>query len=142
MKEYSFSNVVLLINGTEITGWYEGDDVIRLARMNDSTSHVVGADGQMTIAISADRSGSVEFTLKQTSDSNQLLSGLVLAAENGAFVPVVVQMKDTLGGDLGAGAAGYIPRPADMTRGTGLNSQTWTIVVENLSLLHNGAENL
>lgn len=140
MKQYSFADVVLLINGTEITGWWEGDDVIRLARRNDSTTDVVGADGAMTIAISSDRSGTCEFTLKQTSDSNQLLSGLVAAAENGAFVPVLIQMKDTRGGDLGAGTAGYIPKPADMTRGTGLNSQSWTITVENLVLLHNGAE--
>lgn len=136
MKDYSFLNTILLINGVEISGFDEGDDVIQLERLGDSASHVIGTDGEMSVALSADRSGEVVFRLAQTSDSNQYLSGLTAAQENGAFVPIFVQFKDTRGGDLGSGTQGYISRPATMTRGTGINSQEWRIVVERLDLLH------
>jgi len=95
MKEYSFLNTTLLINGVEIGGFDEGDDVIVLDLINDSSTHKVGTDGEMTVSISADRTGTITFRLMQTSNSNSYLSGLVSAAENGAFVPIFAQFKDT-----------------------------------------------
>jgi hypothetical protein len=138
MKEYSFLDVVLLVNGVEISGFDEGDDVITLERTNDTAAHKVGTDGEMTVSISADRSGSITFRLMQTADSNIYLTGLISAAENGAFVPIFVQFKDTRGGDLGSGTQGYIVRPATMVRGTNANAQEWSIVAERLDMLHLG----
>lgn len=138
MKEYSFLDTLLLVNGVEMSGFDEGDDVIALDRLNDSAAHKIGTDGEMTVSISADRSGTIMFKLMQTSSSNSYLSGLVSAQENGAFVPIFVQFKDTRGGDLGSGTQGYINKPASMSRGTNANSQEWTITVERLDLLHLG----
>lgn len=138
MKEYSFLDTLLLVNGVEISGFDEGDDVIALERLNDSAGHKIGTDGEMTVSISADRSGTVTFRLMQSSDSNAYLSGLINAQENGAFVPIFVQFKDTRGNDLGSGTQGYINRPASMTRGTNANAQEWMVTVERLDLLHLG----
>jgi len=138
MKEFSFLDTLLLINGIEMSGFDEGDDVISLERINDSAAHKIGTDGEMTVSISADRSGMVKFRLMQTSDSNTYLSGLINAQENGAFIPIFTQFKDTRGLDMGSGTQGYITRPAPMVRGTNANSQEWTIVVERLDLLHGG----
>lgn len=138
MKEYSFLDTLLLVNGVEMSGYDEGDDVITLDRLNDSASHKVGTDGEMTVSISADRSGTVTFSLMQTSDSNLYLSGLVTGMENGAFVPIFVQFKDTRGGDIGSGTQGYIQKPATMSRGQNANAQEWTVVVERLDMLHLG----
>lgn len=138
MKDYSFLNTILLVNGVEISGFDEGDDVITMARLGDSASHSIGADGEMTVSISADRSGNVVFRLRQRSESNAYLSGLVSSQENGVFVPIFVQFKDVKGNDLGSGTQGYIPKPADMVRGTASNAQEWSIVVERLDMLHLG----
>jgi len=138
MKEYSFLNTLLLINGVEITGFDEGDDVIQLSRINDSAAHSIGTDGEMTISISADRSGSVIFRVMQVSDSNSYLSALINAQENGAFIPIFIQFKDTKGNDLGSGTQGYITKPADMSRGTNAQPQQWAVMVERLDLLHLG----
>ena len=138
MKEYSFLHTLLLVNGVEISGFDEGDDVITLERLNDSAAHKIGTDGEMTVSISADRSGTATFRLMQSSDSNTYLSGLISAQENGAFIPIFVQFKDTRGLDLGSGTQGYINRPASMTRGTNANSQEWMVTVERLDLLHGG----
>lgn len=138
MKTYSFLNTIVLVNGVAITGWAEGDDVINIERLGDSASHLIGADGEMTVSLSADRSGEMVFNLMQTSSSNAYLSALVNAQENGAFVPAFVQFKDTSGLDLASGTQGYIPRPAGMTRGTSVNPGEWRVVVERLDLLHGG----
>jgi len=138
MKEYSFLDTILLVNGIAISGFDEGDDVITLERSVDTGAHKVGTDGEMTLSLTADRSGSITFRLMQSSDSNTYLSGLVLAAENGAFVPIFVQFKDTRGGDIGSGTQGYILRPATMVRGTNANAQEWSIVVERLDMLYLG----
>lgn len=138
MKEYSFLDTILLVNGVEVSGFDEGDDTISLERLNDSATQKVGTDGEMTVSISADRSGSVTFRLMQTSDSNSYMSALINAQENGAFVPIFVQFKDTRGNDLGSGTQGFITRPASMVRGTNASNQEWVIIVERLDLLHLG----
>jgi len=138
MKEYSFLDTLLLVNGVEVSGFDEGDDVIKLERFSDSANHKIGSDGEMTVSISADRSGSITFRLMQRSGSNKYLSSLVSAQENGAFVPIFVQFKDLRGNDLGSGTQGYIARPASMVRGPNANSQEWVIRVERLDLVHGG----
>lgn len=138
MQTFSFLDTVVLINGVEITGWAEGDDVISIDRLGDSASHVIGADGEMTVSLSADRSGEVIFNLMQGSSSNAYLSGLITTQENGAFIPIFIQFKDTKGNDLASGTQGYIPKPAGMQRGMNAQSQEWRVVVERLDMLHGG----
>lgn len=135
MKDYSFANTVLLVNGVPITGWDEGDDVINIERFNDSASHIVGAAGEMVVSLSADRSGQIRFRLQQTSDSNNYLGGLIALQEEGSFIPAFVQFKDVRSGDLVSGTQGYIPRPANMVRGTNAQPQEWAINCENLASL-------
>lgn len=136
MRKYSFLDGILLVNGVEIGGFDEGDDSIVFARLNDSILNKVGTDGEMSVAVSADRRGSATFRLMQTSSDNAYLGGLVTSAENGVFVPVFVQWKDTYGGDLISGTQGYITKPADATRGENVNGQEWVIVLERLDFLY------
>lgn len=136
MKTYSFLNTIFLVNGVEITGWDEGDDVISMARVNQSANDKVGVDGEMTVSISADRRGDVSIRLMQTSESNLYLSGLVNAQENGAFVPIFMQFKDVETGDLISATQGYIKKPADMQRGENAQSQTWEFRGERLDMLY------
>lgn len=137
MKVYSFQNTVVLVNGVEITGWAEGDDVINIARRADSASDKIGSDGTMMVTISADKSGEFKFKLQQTSGANKYLMGLCALQEGGAktFVPVNVLFQDTYRQDLATGTIGYIKKPAEVQRGAQAGNQEWTIVVERLDLL-------
>lgn len=138
MRRYSFQDTVVLINGIEITGWDEGDDVIAIARRNDAISDKVGAGGNMFVSVSSDRSGTATFKLNQMSPSNAYLSSLMDAQEAGGsrFVPVSFRFQDTYRQDMAAGSAGYLMKPSDMTRGTASNTQEWTVVVEDLAMLY------
>lgn len=137
MKQYSFLNTIMVVNGIEITGWDEGDDAISIKRRNDSITDKVGAGGEMMVTISADRSGEFTFKLLPTSSSNLYLNSLLALAEGGAdtFVPVSVRFMDCYRMDIASGTAGYIKKPADMTRGAQAGGQEWTIVTERLDLL-------
>lgn len=137
MKVYSFQNTVMIVNGVEITGWDEGDDVIKIARLSDSASHKVGAGGEMMVSLSADKSGEFTFKLQQTSSSNKFLASLIALQEGGAktFVPVTCLFQDTYRNDLATGTIGYLKKPADLSRGAQASSQEWTIVTERLDML-------
>lgn len=137
MKRYSFLDTIMIVNGVEITGWDEGDDVIDIARRVDSASDKVGAGGEMMVSVSADKSGEFKFKLMQTSSSNVFLMSLCALQEAGGseFIPVACLFQDTYRNDLASGTAGYIKKPTDMKRGSKGQSQEWTIVSERLDLL-------
>lgn len=137
MKVYAFHNTVMLVNGVEITGWAEGDDVIQIKRLSDSASHKVGAGGTMMVSLSSDKSGSALFKLQQTSSSNKYLNSLCALQEGGAstFVPVSIMFQDTNRNDLATGTIGYIKKPTDLVRGAQAQNQDWEIIVERLDML-------
>lgn len=137
MQVHAFANTIVVVNGVEITGWAEGDDVIQIKRLNDSISHKVGAGGSMMIAISSDKSAEITFKLQQGSSSNSFLSSLCQLQDAGGhfFVPVNLSFRDLFRQDMAEGTIGYIKRPSDLTRGAAPNNQEWTIVVERLDML-------
>lgn len=137
MKTYSFLNTVLLINGVEITGFAEGDDVINLERRTDSASDMIGADGKMMVSLSSDYSGEVTIKLQQTSSSNKYLTKLLHLQEGArtSFKPLQIFFQDTYRQDIGSGTLGYIKKPANMTRGATGQTVEWSFVVERLDLL-------
>jgi hypothetical protein len=137
MRAYAFNNTVVLINGVEITGWADGDDVIKISRRTDSAQDVIGAGGDMMVSLSSDKSGTFGFTLQQISSSNKYLMSLCALQEGGAktFVPVSVLFQDTYRNDMATGTIGYIQKPADLSRGVAGAKQEWTIVVERLDML-------
>lgn len=122
-----------------MSGFDEGDDVINVARLGDSASHVIGADGKMLVSLSADRSGEIGFRLLQSSSSNIIMSGLINGQENGVFVPVFIQFVDTGGNDIASGTQGYMKRQSDMARGVNSGNQEWIVVVENLIMVIGGS---
>ncbi len=132
----------MLVQGFEITGWPEGEDVILCERFEDSGQHVIGVDGKMTLAISSDRSGSITFKLMQNSESNALLTGLITGQENGAFVPIFIQIKNTEGGELISGTKGYITKPAGVGFGENPNEAEWVVSVERLDFINIGSSAL
>jgi hypothetical protein len=138
MRRYSFADVIVLINGVEITGWADGDDVITVEQGADSASSVIGAAGEMFATLSTDRSATFSFTLKQTSPSNKFLLQLHdrMQGGNKTFVPVNIKFQDMYRQDMGIGSAGYIVRRPNQVRGANAQSNNqWQIRVENYQLV-------
>lgn len=137
MKRYSFLDTIMIVNGNEITGWAEGEDLIDIERRNPSVSDKVGAGGEMMASVSADKSGMVKIKLQQTSSSNRLLSDIVDLQESAGsnFEPISLRFSDTYRQDYASGTQGYIVKPASMKRGATATNIEWEFVVERLDLL-------
>jgi len=137
MQNYSFLNMFVFVQGTPITGWAEGDDVIQVARRENAFNDKVGADGRMIVAQNANQSGSLKFRLQQQSEGNSVLNYLFGLQEGsmGQFAPLQVTVKNIATGELSVGSFGYIVKPAETSRGVNPNAQEWEIVVERLNQL-------
>ena len=132
---YSFRDTILLVNGEQIVGFDNGDDIISFQRNEKSVKYVVGGDGRMSPYLGSDRTGTIEFKLLQNSESNKYLYELSRAQESGEFAPVFVQFTDYSQLDLVSGTQGFIESPAPVRRGEAPNAHEWVIVVERLDIL-------
>lgn len=132
MTEYSFKNLQILVNGVAINGFDDGDDVVQFRRRGDTFTDTVGADGNMQVNQSADRSGECILILQQTADANNYLMSLFDQQERGSFSALNIEFRDTRNFDKVTAVKGYIPKPADFVRGVNKNGQEWRFNIENL----------
>ncbi|MED5041484.1 DUF3277 family protein [Geobacillus stearothermophilus] len=72
---YDFKKVSVIVDGTYITGFMDGEP-IKVEKNEDDVVPHVGADGDVTYAESADQTGTITITLKQTSPSLPFLQQL------------------------------------------------------------------
>jgi Protein of unknown function (DUF3277) len=139
MKNVSFPNGHMLVNGIELTHFGSDDDVVKFERLADGVNYKVGADGKMIVSHSADRSGKCTIKLQATSPSNSYLMGLVNLQGGGptVFVPVQLSWQDIYRKDVASAVPGCIVKIPDFMRGmdnTG-NDMEWQFVVERYDLL-------
>lgn len=74
-QQYSPKDVVCSWNGIAIEG-FAPDSFLRIQRTSPLVSQVVGAGGQVALTRNADKTGSIEIELMQTSPSNLMLSAI------------------------------------------------------------------
>lgn len=139
MKQYSFYNVDLLLDGIPVTGFTDNNSIISAGRTNVQHTKVIGARGEMSVATIADRSGRIVFTLLQTSDYNAVLNSRATLSQNtglsgnrATFDPIQALMNDKMGLALVTGVNGFIPVMPAIVRGTGIVSLSWTIEFEQI----------
>jgi len=135
MRAYGFGNIAAVLDlAHEVTGYGSGDDVITASRAENGASHVIGADGSMAVAISANKSGSVKFKLLQTSSTNRYLLQRYATQEASAasFVPVELRVTDVHRQDVIVGIGGYLVKLPELKRGEKPTEQEWEIIFQQL----------
>lgn len=139
MKQYSFYNVDLLLDGIPVTGFTDNNSIISAGRTNVQHTKVVGARGEMSVATVADRTGRIVFTLLQTSDYNAVLNSRAILSQNTGlsgnretFQPIQAFMNDKMGLTVVSGVNGFIPVMPAIIRGSGIVSLSWTIEFEQI----------
>lgn len=144
MKSYSIKNVSVIVSALpgvaphKVNGFSKGDDVISIEFNEDAVMTEVGADGQMSIALSADESATLKLKLSQTSKSNRVFDRIINLQRsiNGAvdFAPCFVKVQDVYRQDAAVGVYAVIKKKPPMVRGAGLNSQEWEIIMEKCAM--------
>ena len=142
MKQYSFYNVDLIIDGVVISGFSDSAAIITASRSVPQHAKVMDARGKMVSVTTADKSGVITFDLLQTSDSNTFLQSRAVAAQNAGtqgnvefFVPVQAFINDKMGSTVVSAINGFITMQPPVVRGTGITTNTWVLEFEQLTFV-------
>lgn len=130
-RTYNPDRVAVIVGPAEIKGFVDGT-FVAISEIGDGVTSQSGADGEVARAISSDRRHSITITLQQTSESNDILSGLYAADRKtcgGAMVPIMV--KDLCGRTLFSAAEAWVTKTPDAAFGTEISERAW--------VLHTGA---
>lgn len=141
MKQYSFYNTDLLIDGARVDGFTAGNAIITARRNVPQHLPVVDAYGKLAVATTADLSGTVTFPLLQTADWNeylyekaQLTQATGLSGNKTLWQPIQLQIVDKMGDVLVNGVNGCILQQPAIQRGVSFTSNLWAIYVERLQI--------
>ncbi|WP_446662951.1 phage structural protein [Geobacillus sp. CCR] len=104
---YDFQRVSVIVKGAYITGFMDGE-VIKVEKNEDDVTPHVGADGGVTYAESADQTGTVTLTLKQTSASLPFLQQLRKSKE---IFPIQIVDNNTNAYRVGGSQARIVKMP-------------------------------
>lgn len=137
IKTYSPDKVSIVFGGS-ILGGYADDTFVKIETSVEAFTKHVGADGEVTRTRNADKSGKVTVTLKQTSDSNDVMSAYYLADTTSlqGYLPIIV--KDNLGRTLAAGSSSWVSKMADSEYGKESGDREWIIEVADLQYFVGG----
>lgn len=142
MKQYSFYNTDLLIDGARVDGFTAGQSVITARRNVPQHLPVMDAYGKLAVATTADLSGTITFPLLQTADWNEILyaraqltQGTGLSGNKSLWTPMQIQIVDKMGDVLVTGANGAILQQPAIVRGVSFTSNMWAIYVERLTIV-------
>jgi hypothetical protein len=136
---YDPSQVIVSVSGVSLRGFSDGD-AIAAKRDEDMSSKKVGIDGKVGRARNANKSGTFEFKLLQTSGANAELSALI-AADNlladglGTFP---ISIIDGSGASLAYASQCWVKTMPEATFGKEVGERTWVFDAADLTIVHGG----
>lgn len=133
-QQYSPKDVVCSWNGIAIEG-FAPDSFLRLQRTSPLVTPVVGAGGQVALTRNADKTGTIEIELMQTSLSNQMLSAIQAKQDNMELEVDISSnfvIYDPSGSVLATGINAWLQELPQIELGRDQNSKTWIFGCEKL----------
>ncbi|AWD91350.1 DUF3277 family protein [Salmonella enterica subsp. enterica serovar Enteritidis] len=133
-QQYSPKDVVCSWNGIAIEG-FAPDSFLRLQRTSPLVTPVVGAGGQVALTRNADKTGTIEIELMQTSLSNQMLSAIQAKQDNMELEEDISSnfvIYDPSGSVLATGINAWLQELPQVELGRDQNSKTWIFGCEKL----------
>lgn len=133
VRTYDPKQVIVTINAVPISGFSDGT-FLEIDRSEPTWNTVVGADGLVTRGKTNNFTGTVTLTLKQSSPSNDVLSGLMAIDEatNAGVFPILV--KDLSGNSIYFGGRCWVTQYANSTFGKDINDRQWTLMMDEADI--------
>lgn len=128
VRTYDPKQVIVVVGGVPMSGFSDGT-FLEIDRNEPTWNTVVGADGLVTRGKTNNFSGTMTLTLKQSSPSNDVLSGFMAldeATNNGVFVVLV---KDLSGNSIYFSAQGWVTQYANSTFDKNITDRQWVITL-------------
>jgi Protein of unknown function (DUF3277) len=130
---YDPKAVIVTVGGIPMSGYTDGT-FVEISRDEDTWTKIVGADGYVTRGKTNNFSGTLTLTLKQSSPSNDVLSGFIQLDEltNSGIIPVFI--KDLSGNSTYFSAQGWVQSYPDSTFDKAITDRSWVIALSTLDL--------
>lgn len=133
MAVFDPKEVVVLLDGREISDWADGADVISVEHSAAAGEWTIGANGKGVFVANTDKSVKLALKIKQHSEDNAFLTDLFYKQKNSikTFTPMTLSIRDLINDDVVTAVKGYFTDAHNFVRGQGHNAITHTIVFEN-----------
>lgn len=136
---YTFdpSQVAASLGEILLSGWAE-DTMIEAERPEQMYVSVAGVDGQVTRVKTSDKRGTVAFNLMQSSDTNDLLSALMISDEqsNAGVRPLLI--KDVSGRTVLSATSAWIQKAPNVGLSKTAQSRIWVVECAKLEVFVGG----
>ena len=133
VRTYDPKEVIITIGGVPMSGFSDGT-FLEIARSEPTWNMVVGADGYVTRGKTNNFSGTLALTLKQSSPSNDVLSGFMALDElsNAGIVPVLV--KDLSGNSVYFSGQAWVQQFPSSTFGKDISDRAWQLQLADVDI--------
>lgn len=127
VKTYDFNQVSCIAGANPLTGFADGDDVIKVEYEKEEFTTVVGANGEATRTKSNNKSAKVTLKLLKTSLANDILNQFLQAdrLSNTGLFPFMV--KDNNGTDLHSCEQMWIEKAPAVGHGENPSVNEWVL---------------
>lgn len=133
---YDPSEVILSLGGWEPWG-FASDTKIVVSKSNDLINPYSGTDGDVSLALSRNRLGTLTMSLQRTSPANEVLSAYSQLMYSTRQVAFSVYLEDPRGYYIST--IGWIQSQPDDTIGDTIQENQWVIGLKDATLLRSTA---
>lgn len=143
MRKYAPDDVAIVVGVQAVSGVKEGT-FVEAERAVDIASLDVGSDGEVTMVISPNQSGTVKITLQQSSPLNDYFSGLhqALQQRNLSAAVVPLTMNDKNGTTLVSTKQCIVQKVAKVTFADKAEAREWTFLAGYLNIQPGGESSI
>lgn len=143
MRKYAPDDVAIVVGTQAVSGVKEGT-FVEADRSVDIASLDVGSDGEVTMVVSPNQSGTVKITLQQSSPLNDYFSNLHAALQQrnlGAAV-VPININDKNGSTLCGAKQAVVQKVAKVTFADKAEGREWTFLCGYLTIAPGGQSSI
>ncbi len=138
VKTYDPNNVQIILGGAPMSGFADGT-FVSVSSDENLYNKTVGADGEVSRSRQNNKTATIALTLKQTSSSNDILSGFAALdeASDGGVFPLMIK-------EIGSGRtllftqAAWVEKHPDTAYSKDVEDREWTIATSQMKTFIGG----
>lgn len=125
---YSAADITATLDGRQIIGFDEGDNVLEVAPVTNRSEIRVGATGSSIISVSTNRAARITLRLMHNSATHRLLSQKNAQMLSGVRRPFSFSYKEVGSGEGGAASRCMIEQAPTKSHGLNATVREWILV--------------
>jgi hypothetical protein len=135
LRKYAPDDIAMTVGTQTVTGVKEGT-FVECERTAETGSLDIGSDGEATLIISPNESGTIKFTLQQSSPLNDYFNMLfqALQQKNTSIAVVPISIEDKNGTTVVSSKQSVPQKPAKVTFADKAEGREWTFICPYLDM--------